>query len=46
MWESEGRETRKEREKEWERETQILRCATNGQYLNDVSIHFLVETLF
>lgn len=46
LWESEGRQTGKDREKEWERETQILRGATNGQDLNDVSINYLVETLF
>ena len=31
MWESEGRESGKEREKKWERGTQILRNAINGQ---------------
>lgn len=46
MWESEGRESRKEREKEWERETQILRDATNGQALNDIAINYVVQTLF
>ena len=46
MWKSEGRESGKEREKEWERETQTLRDATNGQDLNDISINYLVQILF
>ena len=46
MGESEGRESGKEREKESEKGIQILRNATNGQDLNDVSINYLVQTLF